>query len=459
MVSRRGNRNAAAGAAAPAARTGGGPTERDDVPGGGDEAEPGDDGDGGGEPEGGEGPTVAELHRAWQDEIAFVKRLRQQGVQDGHPAMRAACEAREGAERAWRNAKEPAPAAIRLGRAQAKLDRAIELQADARQAILAQEQAHRTRMRELHAEMDDCTARVMHRRQQLNEVKAEVGASRGDGGTRSRQQEAIRTVHETICADVGPTIATLVEQLDTATPAWAALNGLLGKLSSSKQVLEGACQPQGDAQEFDIGDSAERWEETSDWSEGHDLRETGGGDAGGERDACGFYDHRDGDETTPRRGGWDGRTPSTGQDDAMDVSDWGSAPTRKWQAGSQWRTHGHGKWQRASWADQMEQDQRGDDGDGDDDQPAATRRRVGPADTQRATGDGLDGAQPEQQQQQQQQQQQERRRAHAERVNSVIHAAIEAGVNPVTPLGEDLHMLDPHQLSAWVAENMPEVEA
>ncbi len=208
------------------------------------------------EAEGEEGQTVAELQRAWQDEVAFVKRLRQQGVQDGHPAMRAACQARDAAEQAWRGAKEPAPAAIRLGRAQSKLDRAIALQADARQAIQDEERAHRERMLGLQSTMDDCTARVRLRRQQLKDIQGEVGASGGGSGVQTRQQEAIRTVRDTICSDVGPTIAALVEQLDSATPAWAALNGLLGKLSSSKEVLEGACPPRDGTQAFDIGDDA-----------------------------------------------------------------------------------------------------------------------------------------------------------------------------------------------------------
>ncbi len=126
-------------------------------------------------------PTVADLQQAWHNEVAVVRRLRQQGLQGGHPAMQAACEARDAAERAWRESKEPAPASVRLGRAQAKLDKAIALQADARQSLLDTERAHRERMAELQSAMDECTERVRLRKQQLREVQDEV-AEGGRGG-------------------------------------------------------------------------------------------------------------------------------------------------------------------------------------------------------------------------------------------------------------------------------------
>jgi hypothetical protein len=223
-------------------------------------------------------PSAEELQQIWLEEVAFVKRLRQQGVQSTHPAMLAACEARDAAERAWRGSKEPAPAAVRLGRAQQKLDRAIALQAEARQAIVDAERAHKDRLAVLQSAMDDCTERVRLRRNQLREVQHEVGAGSagvGDGQCTQQQQDAIRKVHDSICADIGPTIAALVEQLDTGAPAWAALNGVLGKLSASKEALEVACAPRATPQ-YDIGDGdQDRWESCSQWSESHDMQ--GGG--------------------------------------------------------------------------------------------------------------------------------------------------------------------------------------
>ncbi len=290
----------------------------------------------------------------------------------------------------------------------------------------------------------------------------------------TRQQEAIRTVHDTICSDVGPTIAALVEQLDSATPAWAALNGLLGKLSSSKEVLEGACPPRDGTQAFDIGDDAEHGEDASVWSEGQDLRESGADDAGGGGASRGVDMRCDDDGGTADHNWGGGEYRNTSMDYSMGTGDWWDSPPRRWQAGARWQVQGHGQWHRASWADQMEEEQQ--DRGGDDYQPAASRRRVGPADAPRADSDGHRGQQQQQQQQQQPLQQvqpqqrshgeatgggaavhdpEEQRRLHGERVSRIVNAAIDAGVNPVSPNGEDLHLLDPNQLSAWVAENLP----
>ncbi len=222
-------------------------------------------------------PTAADLQGRWHEEIALVKRLRAQGIADTHPAMQAACAARDEAERVWRGSKEPAPATVRLGRAQQKLDRAVALQADARRAILEAEEAHREKMSHLQAAMDECIERVRLRRRQLGDVQEELGAGGARAaGARRAQQRAIQQVHHTICAEVGPAIASLVEQLDTDAPAWATLNGLLGKLAVSKEALETVNTRPTD--EFDIGDHddlddncADDGDDATEWSESHDV--------------------------------------------------------------------------------------------------------------------------------------------------------------------------------------------
>ncbi len=385
--------------------------------------------------------------------MAFVKRLRQQGVQGGHPALRAACEARDAAERAWREAKEPAPTSVRLGRAQAKLDRAITLQAEARQAVLEAEREHRERMATLQSALDECTERVTTRRQQLREVQAEVAAV-DTGGSRATQlqQEAIRRVHSTLCGEVGPTIAALVEQLDTATPAWSALNGLLGKLSTSKDILEGACGGRRATQAYDIGEGSDRWDSWSEWSESHDLR-GGPGGGGGEEQATGGRDH------------WAG---GYGGDQSMGTGEWWDAPPSRWKTGARWQACGHGQWARSSWADQLEDEQQGPGEDVGPPPPPPARRRLGPCEGEQDTsgvqhqpshhqhlqpqpqqaGPGAAAASPEADPEVQ-------KRLQNERVDHIISMAINAGVNPVTPSGEDLHILDPHSLDAWVAEHYP----
>ncbi len=410
-------------------------------------------------------PSSEELQQAWLEEVAFVKRLRQQGVQGTHPAMLAACEARDAAERAWRGSKEPAPAAVRLGRAQQKLDRAITLQAEARRAIADAEKAHRERLAVLQSTMDDCTERVRLRREQLREVQVEVGAgSTGVGdGHHTRQREAIRKVHNSICADIGPTIAALVEQLDTGAPAWAALNGVLGKLSASKEALEVACE-QRTAPQYDIGDGdQDRCESWSEWSESHDMQ---GGAWGGRRDgrAC--------DDGGARVDGWDGagaRADDDADDDAngmqdhpmeTEAEDWWSA--HRWSGGTRWQPCGHGKWSRSSWADQLEHERDARDADdGGDGLPAAARRRL------EDRGNGHQGEESSQALQHAPHQggaaaaqggdgdQEEQKRRHNARINTIISMAIDAGVTPLTQSGEELQLLDPRQLDEWVSAHLP----
>ncbi len=290
----------------------------------------------------GEQPTVAELQHAWQEEVAVVRRLRQQGIQSGHPAMQAACAARDAAEKTWRESKDPAPTSVRLGRAQAKLERAISLQADARRAMLDAERAHREHMASLQAAMDECAERVRVRKRQLKDVQEEIAAD-GTGSTRSAQQEAMQRVHSTICGEVGPTIAALVEQLDSSTPAWTTLNELLGKLSTSRDILESAGGGRaGAAQAFDIADDNNRWEGWSEWSESHELDgPSEGHDRAGQQG--GRWEH-------------DQELDDGGQDEAMDTDDWWGGPPRRWQASTRWQARGHGQWSRSSWADQLEEE-------------------------------------------------------------------------------------------------------
>ncbi len=411
-----------------------------------------DGGDGG---EGGE-PSPEELRQAWLDEVGLVRKLRMQGVQGGHPALRAAQEARDAAERAWRGAKDPAPASVRLGRAQSRLDRAVTLQAEAKQAIVDAERAHKEAMATLQAAMDECSERVRARREQLRQVQSEVGAEGTSGGRGPRaraQQAAIRQVHQTICGEVGPTIAALVEQIDTDAPAWAALNGLLGKLSASKAALEGAYD-QKHTDHYDIGEEDQgTWEERSDWSESHELGGRAWGSGQTEQGGC------DGDDdgwACRQRGTWgcadDGHDDAHAHDQSMGTGDWWDVPARRWGDGPRWQPSGHGKWRRASWAEQSEGELHG--GDEEDDQPAAARRRLGDADGGRGSDTARDGEadapagtqaeDPETQ-----------KRLHVERLNRIITMAVEAGVTPLTKHGEDLRLLDPHQLDAWVAECLP----
>ncbi len=442
--------------------------------GGGQRAGAGEDGGGDADDQ----PTADDLQQCWHQEVALVKRLRSQGLPDDHPAMRAACNTRDAAEQAWRSVKEPAPVAVRLGRAQGKLDRAVALQAEARSAMLEEERRHKERMSELQATLDECNDKVSMRRRQVQEIQAEVG-TRGpaDGINKSAQMDAIRKVHSTICTDVGPTIAALVDQLDSGAPAWSALNGLLGKLQESKDALESvSAAPRADC--FDIGDQDnDHWDSGSSWSESHDVQGQpwgpGGAGYGGDHDSSGdaTMGQADDDGGQGADHGGDGNYDSWGcvpraqgaQAQGMVDDGWWNSGSRRWGNSIRWQAAGHGKWSRASWADQLEEE----DGDNDDgaEQPPPARRRLEATDDERQTA----GEVPEQQQRAAALSEASNGatgaaasndpaaagRKHAERINQIVNMAIEAGVTPLTTKGEELCMLDAGQLEAWVAECLP----
>ncbi len=396
-------------------------------------------------------PTVEELHRAWLDEVAVVRRLRQQGLPTDHPAMVAACATRDEAEGLWRGAKDPAPTAIRLSRAQARLDRAVAAQAETRRAMLELERAHRAKMEELQSKLDEDAEKVHQRRQQLREVQTEIAGDGGHHEAKPWQGAAVQQVHTALCGTVAPTIAALVEQLDSSTPAWGVLNGLLGTLSDSKHLLEQAIAPRPPATTtFDIGDGeggqeGQERDATSDseWSESHELhagpgrRRQGQGDGGAQGSSWLGHGSRRGD--------------ADGGSQPMDTEEWWSSSHDAWHTGVRWEACGHGKWARArqSWADAWESEVAQDDDA--DAPPAAARRRLEPAPQPAPTGavvassEKKDGAAEAE----------EGQKAHLDRVHRIVSAAIDAGVQPLTAQGEELLVLDPNQLAAWAEENLP----
>ncbi len=193
-------------------------------------------------------------------------------------------------------------------------------------------------------------------------------------------------------------------------------------------------------------------DEGTEWSESHELRGQSGGDDG-------------------RQDEWQGWGDEQRCDDdhgcAMDTDEWWDTPSRRWGGGAaRWQASGHGHWTKASWADQLE-DERGTAHD-DDGQPPTARRRL----------DAEGGDQPTREEQAQGQQQlqqptqhhagadgpggvaagvdqEELKRQHSARVNRIVEMAVEAGVTPLTKRGEDLIVLGPSQLEAWVKECLP----
>ncbi len=399
-------------------------------------------------------PTPAQLRRRWQEEVAVVKHLGLQGLPADHPAMEAACQARDSAERAWREAKDPTPLAVRLSRAQAKVDRAVALQADTRAAMQKLEAEYKAQLAVLEAKLAEDQDRVQLRRRQLEEVQAEAGAGTGGGsGVHREGMAAARRVHSTMCNEMAPAVAALVEQVDSGSPAWQMLNSLLCQLATSQHELQQAFEPQapgGQQQhsqqqqqrrqpcEYDIGDGRSQDQradgEDSVWSESHDLHgQVGTGDGN--------------DEWGP----WSYPPRDAEGDQPMGSGEWWDEP--RWRTKSRWHPNGYGQWTRSSWADQWEEEYQCDDGA---EQGAAKHRRTqepapapasAAAETADASGATTDGD-PEAAAA-------ARLRHYNERVAAIIARAIELGIQPLTDEGEDLQLLSPGQLDAWVAAKLP----
>ncbi len=415
----------------------------------------GADGEGDGDLD--DAPTPAQLRRRWQEEIAVVKRLGQQGLPADHPAFEAACQARDSAERAWREAKDPTPLAVRLSRAQSKVDRAIALQADTRAAIQKLEAEYKAQLAILEQKMAEDLDRVRLRRRQLEEVQAEAGAGVGGGGGVHRAGvDAARKVHSAMCNEMAPAVAALVEQVDSDSPAWQVLNGLLCQLAASQHELQRAFEPsatdgqqqRGQQQQhqrqqpytFDIGDGGQPHDEradgeSSEWSESHDLR----GQVGTGANDDGW-------------GPWHYPTRDDAHDQPMGSGEWWDEP--HWRTRTRWQPSGYGQWTRSSWADSWEEENQGG---GDADQGAAKHRRTqgpapapanGDAEPAVASGAATSG-------ESEAAAAAARLRQYNQRVEAIVSRAIELGIQPLTDEGEELQVLTPGQLDEWVAAKMP----
>ncbi len=445
---------ATTGAAASGAAEGEGADGRGD-----DDLDDDDDSDAEGEED---GPTPMELRQRWQKEIGVVKSLAKQ-LRAEHPALRAATEARDAAEAAWRSAKDPTPLSLRMSRSQAKLERAIELQGETHAALCELERDFEAKRDVLRKKLEEDRERVAARRRQLEEVQEEAGAQ-ASGGVRRGGGEAIRQACGTL-QGVAPVIAALANEVDASSPAWRALSGILESLQASQRLLEQAVsQPAKPAvaQQFNIGDAAcgdargagapGTGSECA-WSESHDLPQTidGGGQAAAAHPPQAQQGHGAGQRCSDH--------PPGGDDQDMGTGNW-------WESGGwqqhqhqqhRWQPHGHGKWSKTDWADAWEEERGGGGEDEGAREPAAKHRRQdcpgsadagGEADAAAAAAAAAAAEVARAKA--------EAQRAHAERVAAVVNQAIDAGVQPLTPAGEELHMLDANQLAAWVAEHLHE---
>ncbi len=422
-------------------------------------------------------PGPAELRKRWMAEVAITKQLARQGLSQDHPAMAAATTARDAAEKKWRDAKEPAPIAKRLGWAHQKLDRAIEIQAETRSAIAKLEEEFNSRRAELQVRLDADVERVQKRRRQLDEVQGEAGAdSPSATAPRGPAGEAVRRACGTIRDKVAPALSALAEQLGTGTEAWATVNGLLSSLAESQQVLEEAAGGgEAEAETYDIADG-----DQSDWSESLEVDSQadggrrGGGNGGrqGEGSSTHEADTWAQRQLAEQYEQWQSQLQqerwhrSSAQldpamDDAMgdDGQQWQPWDGARWGE-PKWCENGHGRWARTSWADSWEQEHAHAHGEGDGGEPQNKQRRLQePAAVSQRTEPAASGGAAAETQPNTEQLEAQRTvdaaRQHAELLAAVTNGAIAAGIQPITESGTELHLLDKHQLAAWAAEHLP----
>ncbi len=430
------------------------------------EAEPESDAEDDGDAHDDEGaeaePEPTELRQRWQQEVGIVRRLARQGLKPDHPAMVAACDARDEAEKKWRGAKPPAPLATRLGWAQKKVDRAIAIQSETRHALEELDKDYKAKRSALQARMDEDAARVRKRRQQLQAVQDEAGGTgaqrrRGEGG------EAVRQACNTIRLKVAPALAALAEQLGTGTEAWSTVNGLLSTLTSSQQVMEEALEE--GAPNFDIADGDE-----SVWSESHELQEVFGDTGAQSGDGGGWQLQQQQQGTHPpwqqhhqqyqQEQQWPQQDDQGHGAEGGGAQQWQGWHQANWTGAQRWREEGHGHWTRTSWADAWEHEHGADAEMDEPHEPQSKHRRQGGAayDSEGATGAGGGAPAAAGQSGQATTQQQsacDGDRQRAEMLSHIMAAAIAAGVQPVTSTGDDLQVLDAQQLAAWAADNLP----
>ncbi len=314
----------------------------------------------------------------------------------------------------------------------------------------------------LQARMEEDAERVSKRRRQLQDVQEEAGGPatqrlRGGGG------EAVRKACDTLRHKVAPALAALAEQLGTGSEAWATVNGLLSTLASSQQVMEEAMEDA--TPTFDMADGDE-----SVWSESHDLQETSGGygvqaaDDGGrhtqrqqQRAHQPWQQHQQQRLQEQQRSGQHDKGHGS---DGGDAHQWHCWHQAGWEGAPRWRENGYGHWTRTSWADAWENEHCADADMDEQPEPQSKHRRQGGAayDKEEASA-GAGGGSPEAAGQSSQAPPQQRvcdgDRQHAEMLSHIVAAAVNAGVQPLTMAGEELHVLDAQQLAAWAAENIP----
>ncbi len=391
------------------------------------------------------------LRHKLDQEAAMVQWLTREGVAEDHPSMVAAKRARDAAEQRWKEARRPQPVAKRMGWAQAKLDRALRQQGRVVEELTNFDHEVKLQRQRIIQKLEAARDKVSRHREALEDLQEEAGALAPSAKRGGAGGAVCAQIASGLRDTVAPSITALAAAIPEGTVARDQLVTLMGHLTQMQQQLEGVAggdgrmqPPQPPHQAFDIAGGDRSDEE---WSESHELG-GGGPPTAAARDAGGDTSAANSQWQARGHGRWGKGAEGT---DGSDAGGAGGA------------SHGEGRQQPARRIDDGEQaamanGTRGADAEGDS--RAAKHRRGQAAEDSADAVAAVQGTRHAVELQAQQAAAataatlQLAGQQYAQRVSEVTKRAIARGVQPITEDGQDLIMLGPMDLDAWIAANL-----
>ncbi len=212
--------------------------------------------------------TPEQLRTEYEAHARAVRDMEKKGkTYQGSPALETLRAARDAAERAWRNAKAPAPLPTRMGRAEAKLERAYTALTKARFAIEEFDGWAEQQRAELLQREQEADRWVRWRQQQLDELHQEAGGRVSGKKTGTAGTGHGAAVSGRIKDEFLPELQALIEHAQGNPEIIEKLTFLATGLESAGQALE--LDQAGAAECYDIADDG------SDWPTGGDGRYDG----------------------------------------------------------------------------------------------------------------------------------------------------------------------------------------
>ncbi len=170
--------------------------------------------------------------------------------QHGNPALATLRAARDAAEREWREAKEPAPLPTRMGRAEAKLEKAAAALTRARLAVDEFDEWAASQRSALVNKMEEADRWYRWRQSQLDELHGEAGNRVSDRGGQPAGRHAV--VSGRIKQEMLPELQAVLEYVQGNPEIVERLAHIAAGLESAGEELESPHDKA--AERYDIGD-------------------------------------------------------------------------------------------------------------------------------------------------------------------------------------------------------------